>query len=152
MRARSVFVGLLSTAAATLALAGTASALTSSYSVGPLTATFTASTHYPNCKQLWPVTVTARYNGKPAHATAYYQFLVGNQLVNNQYPFSGTSKNPHAHIWHFYGSFYDNTFGPFGALAEHHTLDVRAVVQVAGIRAYPGTWVQVQKASGCPAR
>lgn len=152
MRSRKLFAILLTAAAAALIAAGAASAFTASYRAGPLTATFAASTHYPNCKQLWPVTVTARYNGKPAHATAYYQFLVGGELVGNQYPFSGTSKNRSAHIWHFYGSFYDNTFGPFGALAEGHRLTVRAVVQVAGIRAYPGTWVQVQKASGCPAR
>jgi hypothetical protein len=152
MRSRNLLVILLTTAAATLIAAGAANALTASYRAGALTATFTASTHYPNCKQLWPVTVTARYNGKPAHATAYYQFLVGGQLVGTQYPFSGTSKNPHAHIWRFYSSFYDNTFGPFGALAEGHRLTVRAVVQVAGIRAYPGTWVRVQKANGCPAR
>jgi hypothetical protein len=152
MRSRNLLVILLTTAAATLIAVGAANAFTTSNSSGALTATFTAKTHYPNCKQLWPVTVTARYNGKPAHATAYYQFLLGGQLVGNQYPFSGTSKNPHARVWHFYGSFYDYTFGPFGALAEGHRLTVRAVVQVGGIRAYPGTWVQVQKASGCPAR
>jgi hypothetical protein len=151
MRWRNPLVILVATAAATLIAAGAASAFTTSYSAGALTATFTAKTHYPNCKQLWPVTVTARYNGKPAHATAYYQILVEG-YVFNQYPYSNTPKNPHARIWHFYSSFYDNTFGPFGALAEGHTIRVRAVVQVAGIRAYPGTWVQVQKASGCPAK
>jgi len=137
---------------AALAVAGVARASTSSYRDGPLTATFTASTHSPNCKQRWPVTVTARYNGKPTHATAYYQFISGGQLVGTQYPFGATSKNPHNRIWHFYGSFYDYTFGPFGALAVGHPLTVRAVVQVGRYTAYPSYSVDVVSARGCPAR
>src|ERR1700737_1957017 len=101
-------------AAAAFIAVGTAHASTSSYSDGPLTATFTAGTHHPNCKQKWPVTVTARYHGKAAHATAVYQFLSGGQLVGTVYPFSNTSQNPHNRIWHFYDSFTDTAFGPFG--------------------------------------
>jgi hypothetical protein len=150
MRARKAIPAVV-TAAVALVAAGSASALTSSYSDGPLTATFTAATHHPSCKQNWPVKVTVRYHGQPAHASAIYQFLVGGQLVNTQYPLGGTPKNPHYHVYHFYGSFYDYKFGPFGALAEGHTIDVRAVVSVGRYTAYPGTWVRVVKAKGCPA-
>jgi hypothetical protein len=149
MRARKAIPVLV--AAASLVAAGVAGAVGSRYSVEGLGATFSAPTHHPNCKQLWPVTVTATFHGRPAHATAYYQFLNEGHLVGTQYPFGGTRKNPHNRIYHFYRSFYDNTFGPFGALAVGHTLTVRAVVQVAGIRAYPGTWVQVRHVRGCPA-
>ncbi|MGO9961534.1 MAG: hypothetical protein ACLP50_37110 [Solirubrobacteraceae bacterium] len=137
---------------AALAAGGVASASTSSYSDGPLTATFTAGTHRPNCKQGWPVTVTARYHGKLAHATALYQFLSGGQLVDTQYPFGGTSRNAHDHLWAFYGSFTDNTFGPFGALAVGHPLTVRAVVKVSRYTAYPSYSVDVVSVSGCPAK
>ncbi len=139
-------------AVAMVASAGVATASTSSYTDGPLTATFSAGTHHPNCRQMWPVTVTARYYGRPAHASAYYQFLYNGSLVNKQYPFSGTPRNRRNRIWYFYGSFYDNTFGPFGALAVGHTLTVRAVVQVGRYTAYPSYWVQVVSTRGCSAR
>ena len=134
-----------------LAGAGVASAsYRYSYRDGPLTATFSVTTNRPNCKQMWPVTVTATYNGKPAHATAYYQFLYYNQLVATQYPFSATRRNPHNRKWSFYGSFYDNTFGPFGAKSVGYTLYVRAVVQDGRYTAYPGDKsVRVQNTSGC---
>jgi len=144
---------LIVVAAAALAAAGGAAADTTSATDGPLKATFSASTHHPNCKQKWPVTVTASYNGKPAHASAYYQFLYQDQVVSTQYPFSSTSKNPHNRVWNFYKSFYDNTFGPFGANAVGQSLTVRAVVTVvAGKRrytAYPSYSVQVVAARGC---
>jgi hypothetical protein len=138
--------------ALSLAAVGVASASTSSYSDGPLTATFTAGTHYPNCKQKWPVTVSVRYHGKPAHATAFYQFLLDGQVVGTQYPFSATPRNRYDRIWHFYGSFTDDTFGPFGALAVGHPLTVRAVVRVSRYTAYPSYRVHVVTASGCPAK
>lgn len=137
---------------AALVGAGVASASTSSYRDGPLTATFSASTHHPNCRQHWPVTVTASYHGKPAHATAFYQFLSGTQVVDTQYPFTGTPRNTNDHKWVFYGSFTDNTFGPFGALSVGHPLTVRAVVHVSRYTAYPSFSVDVVNASGCPAK
>ena len=142
---------ILATAAAALTAAGAASAATSRYSDGPLTATFSYGTTHPNCKQKWPVTVAATYHGKAVHATAKYQFLDGGQLVSTQYPFSGTSLNRGNRLWHFYGSFYDYTFGPFGALSVGYTLNVRAVVSANGHTAYPGTYVRVVKVRGCPA-
>lgn len=150
MRVRRA-VALVVTATALVA-AGIAAASTSSYRDGPLTATFTAGTHHPNCRQIWPVTVVARYDGKPAHATAFYQFLYDGQAVAHLNVFSGTSRNPHNRLWHFYGSFYDNTFGPFGADAVGHTLVVRAVVQDGRYTAYPWYTVEVVNARGCPAQ
>jgi hypothetical protein len=149
MRARTVLA--LGVTAAALIAATAASAATFSYSDGPLTATFSVGTNHPNCKQKWPVTVTATVNGRPAHATAFYQFLSNNQLVGTQYPFSGTSRNPSNTKYHFFGSFTDNGFGPLGALAVGQQLYVRAVVQVGSHTAYPGDKnVQVVSARGCP--
>jgi hypothetical protein len=135
-----------------LAAAGSASAFTSTYRAGPLTATFSASTHTPNCKQKWPVTVTAKLHGKPAHATAFYQFLFAGQVVSKQYPFGATRKNRHDHVWAFYGGFTDNTFGPFGSASVGQPLAIRAVVKVLRYAAYPSFSVRVVTATGCPAR
>jgi hypothetical protein len=141
---------LLAVTAAALICVSAASASTSSYRDGPLTATFTAGTHHPTCKQFWPVTVTARYNGKPTHATAFYQFLYGGHVVGKVYPFSHTPLNTHNRIWHFYSRFTDKSFGPFGALAVGTPLTVRAVVQVGRYKAYPSYSVQVVRVPGCP--
>ena len=110
----------------TALVAGTAVAAASTVTAtdGPLKASFTAKTHDPNCKQKWPITIKATFRGKPAHATAYYEFLLNGSVVSTQYPFSGSKKNPttkehpHGTVWHFVGSYTDNTFGPFGALAS----------------------------------
>ena len=149
MRARKAIP--LVVAVTALAAAGAAYAGTGTYRDGPLTATFTAGTHSPNCKQKWPVTVTARFRGRPAHATAFYQFLGPGGVVVRQYPFANTRRNPHIRIWRFYGRFTDNTFGPFGALAVGYPLTVRAVVSVGRYTAYPSYSVRVVKASGCKA-
>jgi hypothetical protein len=149
MRARKTIVVVLT--AAVLAAVGASSASAGSYSDGPLTATFAGPTHHPNCKQKWPVTVTARYHGKPAHATASYQFLVDGDLVGTSYPFSSTSRNPHNRLWHFSGGFTDNTFGPFGALAVGQSITVRAVVKESSYTAYPSYGVTVVTARGCKA-
>jgi len=142
---------VLGPVAALLIGAGVAAAsVGGAYRDGPLRATFSAPTHYPNCKQRWPVTVTATWNGHPAHASAKYQFLYNGSLVSTQYPFGGTRRNPHYHWYVFRGRFYDNTFGPFGALSVGRKLVVRAVVSDGRYTAYPGTWVVVQKASHCP--
>lgn len=133
-------------------LVGSALAASNSYTSGPLTATFSASTTHPNCKQLWPVTITARYHGSPTNATAYYQFLHNGQVVATQPVLGGTKRNPHSRLYHFYGSVYDTSFGPFGALSVGYRLDVRAVVQVGRYTAYPGLYVTVTKTSGCPAK
>ena len=132
-----------------LGAVGVANAAAGSYSDGPLTATFSASTLHPNCRL--PV-ATATYHGRSAHATAFYQFLYNGSLVSTQNPWAHTRRNPHNRPWHFYGSYTDNTFGPFGALAVGETLNVRAVVQVGRYTAYPGLYVTVRNARGCSAR
>ncbi len=142
---------LIAVTAAALMAVGAASAATSAYRDGPLTATFSAGTHHPNCKQKWPVTVTARFHGRPAHATAFYQFLHGGAVVGKQYPYADTRRNPHKRLWHFYNRFTDNTFGPFGALAVGAPLTVRAVVKVGRYTAYPSYSVKVVNAHGCRA-
>jgi hypothetical protein len=134
------------------ALASSASAALGSSRSGPVTAWFSAKGTHPNCKQLWPVGVTVHYRGRPANATAYYQFLYGGQVVATVQVFAGTPKNRHNRLYHFYGSFYDNTFGPFGAAAVGHRLYVRAVVQVGRYKVYPGLYVTVVNTRGCPAR
>lgn len=147
MRVRKVIA--IAVVLAAFVAVGVASASISTYRDGPLTATFKAGTHTPNCKQLWPVTVTASYDGKKAHATAYYQFLYNGHDVENVNVFSDTRRNPHNRLWHFTGSFYDNTFGPFGALAVGHTLVVRAVVKDGRYTAYPWYTVHVVNTRGC---
>jgi hypothetical protein len=142
---------ILLTAVVALVLAGGAIASTDTYKDGPLTATFSAGTHHPNCKQKWPVTVTARLNGKPAHASAFYQFMYNGQVVAKRYPYAATPRNRHNRLWYFFGRFTDNTFGPFGALSVGQHLVVRAVVKAGRYTAYPSYAVTVVRASGCPA-
>jgi hypothetical protein len=146
------FLAACAAAALALTSAAIASASTITARSGPLTATFGASTHTPNCKQKWPVTITAKLHGKLAHATAFYQFLFAGQVVSTQYPFGATKKNPHNHLWSFYGSFVDNTFGPFGAASVGQPLTIRAVVRAGGYTAKPGFPVRVVSVVGCPPR
>lgn len=151
MRAFMAVLCAVTGAALVCAATALASGPTPSYRDGPLTATFSAPTHNPNCKQKWPVTVTARYHGKPARATAFYQFLYNGRVVSKQYPFAHTRKNRHNRLFHFDGRFTDNTFGPFGALAVGQPIIVRAVVQVGRYTAYPGYNVRVKRVKGCRA-
>ncbi|MGH2890182.1 MAG: hypothetical protein ACRDNJ_11190 [Solirubrobacteraceae bacterium] len=148
MRTKAI---LLAVTALALIAASTAAASTTSYTDGPLTATFSAGTHHPNCKQKWPVTVTARYRGRPAHATAFYQFLANGSVVGRVNVFKGTRRNRHNRLWHFYNRFTDNTFGPFGALAVGEPVTVRAVVSVGRYTAYPSYSVDVVHVRGCHA-
>jgi hypothetical protein len=143
---------VIAIAAAALAATEAAVGSTVTSRAGPLTATLTAGTHHPTCKQKWPLKVTAKLRGNAAHATAVYQFLLGGQVVSTQYPFGMTARNPNNTIYHFYGSFTDNTFGPFGALSVGQHLTVRAVVKVSHYTAYPSYSVDVVSVSGCPSR
>jgi hypothetical protein len=138
-------------AVASLAPVGVALAATVTAHSGPLTASFTAGTHHPNCKQFWPVTIRATFHGRPAHATAVYQFVYDGQVVHTENPFSGTKRNRGNHIWHFVGSFKDRHFGPFGSLAVGNRLTIRAVVKDGRYTASPSYWVDVVNTSGCPA-
>jgi hypothetical protein len=143
---------LIAVTAAALVCVSAVSASANAYRAGPLVATFSGPTHHPNCKQKWPVTVTAKLHGHRAHATAYYQFINDGSVLPYKFnPFSSTRKNPHNRLWHFYGRFYDWSFGPFGALAVGKNLKVRAVVKAGRYTAYPSYWVKVRHVRGCRA-
>jgi len=152
MRARTAIATGLGLTLGLVVLVGAALAASNTYRSGPVTATFSIKTTRPNCKQFDPVTVTVRYNGKLTNAAAYYQFLYNGQVVNTQQVFNGTRRNPRNVLYHFYGSFYDSTFGPFGALSVGHRILARAVVEVGRYRAYPGLYVTPVNARGCPAK
>jgi len=148
---RTIALAFGAAAAAALLAAGAAFAATDTVTSGPLKASFTAGSHHPNCKQHWPVRISATFHGKPAHATAVYQFLYNGSVVHTENPFEGTKKNRGNHIWHFVGSFTDKDFGPFGSLSVGNKLTIRAVVKEGGYTASPSYWVQVVSTGGCPA-
>jgi hypothetical protein len=54
-------------------------------SSGPLSATLTAPPAKPKINTSIPITVTATLAGKPAHATAVYEFLFAGAVVSTQY-------------------------------------------------------------------
>jgi hypothetical protein len=115
LAALAVAIGATSMAAAAAVIKG---------SSGPLTATLTPSTHTPKINTLMPISVTATLNGKPAHATAAYQFLYGGAVVApTQYPYN----NKH---FSFTGHFSDKLNFPASSLG--FTLTLRVVIKAAG--------------------
>jgi|HubBroStandDraft_6_1064221.scaffolds.fasta_scaffold394076_2 hypothetical protein len=115
LAAVAVAIGATSMAAAAAVIKG---------SSGPLTATLTPSTHTPKINTLMPISVTATLNGKPAHATAAYQFLYGGAVVApTQYPYN----NKH---FSFTGHFSDKLNFPASSLG--FTLTLRVVIKAAG--------------------
>ena len=92
-------------------------------SSGPLVATMVPSTHHPKINAKWPLEVSATLNGKAAHASAEYQFLLGFTVVSTQYPRS----NKH---FRFVGHFSDTLVFPPDAAGEPLTLQV--VIEDAG--------------------
>lgn len=115
LAAVAVALGATSIAAAAAVIKG---------SSGPLAATLTPSTHTPKINTLMPISVTATLNGKPAHATAAYQFLYGGAVVApTQYPYN----NKH---FSFTGHFSDKLNFPASSLG--FTLTLRVVIKAAG--------------------
>ena len=115
LAAGAVAIGATSIAAAAAVIKG---------SSGPLAATLTPSTHTPKINTLMPISVTATLNGKPAHATAAYQFLYGGAVVApTQYPYN----NKH---FSFTGHFSDKLNFPASSLG--FTLTLRVVIKAAG--------------------
>ena len=115
LAAGAVAIGATSIAAAAAVIRG---------SSGPLAATLTPSTHTPKINTLMPISVTATLNGKPAHATAAYQFLYGGAVVApTQYPYN----NKH---FSFTGHFSDKLNFPASSLG--FTLTLRVVIKAAG--------------------
>jgi hypothetical protein len=93
-------------------------------SAGPLAATMKPPpTHQPTVNTNVPITVTATLRGKPARATAAYEFLFAGVVVSTQYPRS----NKH---FSFTGHFSDNLVFPPSAVGEPLTLQV--VIKAGG--------------------
>ena len=115
LAAALTLIVVVSAAAATTGVKG---------SSGPLKATLTASTHTPKINQKVPITVRATLSGKPAHATAVYQFLLaGIQIAPTQYPFN----NKH---FSFTGHYSDSLVFPAASVGQPLTL--RVVVKASG--------------------
>lgn len=93
-------------------------------SSGPLTATLAPPASKPKINTNVPITVTATLNGKPAHATAVYEFLFFGAVVGGpQHPYG---KNP----YRFTGHFSDNLVFPKSAVGQ--PLTFRVVVKAGG--------------------
>lgn len=92
-------------------------------SSGPLTATLLPGSHTPKVNVKYPITVTATLSGKPAHATAIYEFLFGGAVVSTQY----VKSNKH---FSFTGHFSDKLLFPPDSAGEPLTL--RVVIRAAG--------------------
>jgi hypothetical protein len=90
---------------------------------GPLVATMVPSTHHPKINANWPLEVSATLKGKPAHASAQYEFLLGYTVVSTQY----VRGNKH---FMFLGQFSDKLVFPPDSKGEPLTLQV--VVADAG--------------------
>jgi hypothetical protein len=114
-------IGALLLAGGSLAGAATAPIVTGAS--GQLKATLKPSTHTPKINTNWPITVTATLKGKPARATAVYQYLFGGTVVGTAYPYS----NKH---YTFTGHFKDNLVFPAASVGQPLTL--RVVIKSAG--------------------
>lgn len=84
---------------------------------GALSGTLTAATHHPKINVKMPISVTATLSGKPAHATAKYNFLFAGSVVSTQ----AVKSN-----WHFSftGHYADTLDFPAQSLGEPITLQV----------------------------
>jgi hypothetical protein len=124
---RPIVTGLLGVALGACVFAAASAAASSPLikrSSGPLSATLLPSSHTPKVNVKWPITVTATLNGKPAHATAAYEFLFGGTQVGaTQYP----NNNKH---FSFTGHFSDKLVFPPDSAGEPLTLSV--VITAAG--------------------
>jgi hypothetical protein len=124
MRSSRLLTSVLSAGVLALTTVSAASAASIiKASSGPLSATLTPSTHTPKVNTLVPIAVTATLHGKPAHATAVYQFLFGGSVVGIGYAHS----NKH---YSFTGHFSDKLNFPASSLG--FTLTLRVVIKAAG--------------------
>ena len=90
-----------------------------------------APTHHPKAGKKWPITVSAHRNGgKPVHASAFYQFVVGGNVVQSCTPLPG---HPHAtkcnvgskaKTHRFFGQYRDVIIWPKRAISYHITFRV----------------------------
>jgi hypothetical protein len=126
-RTRRLIISGLAAGALSLGICVTAGSAASKSLVtgtsGPLTAKLKPSSHTPKVNAKWPITVTATLSGKPAHATAVYQFLFDGAVVGTGY----VKNNKH---FSFTGHFSDSLVFPQSSLGEPLTLSV--VITSAG--------------------
>ncbi len=120
---RGLVAGLLSLGLG-LAATGAGAATLVKASSGPLSATLAPSTHTPKVNAKWPIVVTATLSGKPAHATAVYDFL-----------YDGVGRRGTGHVknnkhFSFTGHFSDSLVFPPSSDGEPLTLSV--VISAAG--------------------
>lgn len=137
MKRERRLLGALVATGAVLALSGTAEAATATVScnsekagtscggsAGTLHASIVPSTHSPKVNAKWPLAVKATTaGGKPAHASAAYQFLFGGTVVSTQYPRSNKR-------FTFNGAFSDSLVFPPDSDGE--PLMLRVVIRSAG--------------------
>jgi len=92
-------------------------------SSGPLRATLTPPARTPKINTKVPLRVTATLHGKPAHATALYEFVFAGMVVSTQNPYG---KKPYAFTGHFRDTL------DFPAQAAGQPLTFRVVVKAGG--------------------
>jgi len=129
---RSLVAGVLSLGLAVAATGAGAATLVKASS-GPLSATLAPSTHTPKVNAKWPIVVTATLSGKPAHATAVYEFLYDGAVVGTGY----VKNNKH---FSFTGHFSDSLVFPPSSDGEPLTLSV-AVTTIGHLALTFGVWV-----------
>ena len=125
-RGRGLITAAIAAAALSLTIlaAGALAAALVKSASGPLRATLTpTATHTPKVNAKWPIVVTATLDGKPAHATAVYQFLFDGAVVGTGY----AKNNKH---FSFTGHFSDSLVFPPTSVGEPLTLSV--VISSAG--------------------
>ena len=105
------------------AAAGAAAPKLVKRSSGPLTATLAPPARKPKINTKVPIKVTATLNGKPAHATAVYEFLFLGSVVSTQNPYGKKH-------YSFTGHFSDNLVFPKSAVGQ--PLTFRVVVKARG--------------------
>ncbi len=95
-------------------------------------ATLSVPGHHPKAGRVWPVTVTATYNGRAITARVRYEYLYGGQVVSRQ------------SNYRFHGRFTDHGF-IWPARAVGYRLTFRAVVSSSRGTRKLDYWVQVRR-------
>ncbi|HEY5144711.1 MAG TPA: hypothetical protein VII98_14525 [Solirubrobacteraceae bacterium] len=95
-------------------------------------ATLSVPGHHPKAGRVWPVTVTATYNGRGVTARVRYVYLYGGQVVSRQ------------SNYRFHGRFTDHAF-TWPARAVGYRLTFRAVVSSSRGSRNLDYWVQVRR-------
>ena len=121
---------ILALALASVVVAGPVAGGTSAAS--GFRATLSVPGHHPKAGRVWPVTVTASYNGRPVTAHVRYEYLYGGQVVSHQ------------SNYRFHGRFTDHGF-IWPARAVGYRLTFRAVVSSSHGTRNLDYWVRVRR-------